>query len=669
MGLTPMSPRTRSTVHLAWLAGLMALAFALRVAHLDYPALFIDEAETAVNAMTILEHGYPTDEYLGLPIFENTLIRPWPGGHPEYEFRDISYSDRGVAVYHGWLPLYAVAASYRLAGIEPDVATNPPQVTTTPHEMRRRTVAARLPSAIFGTLLVLAAYLAARTMAGRDWAPAAGLMAATLACLAPPAVRVAREARYYSATHLFSLLACLMIWLMARRGRWSDFILGGLVFALLFHTHVLTFAVAGIVWLCLSPAYIRRPRALPKLAAFIAIVLCAIVPWIAATGFPGHAAAVPAARELLQFPEDYTLFLVRHWKMAAVLAAGTLWLGAIALLRHRLAERITVPFIEPAGALLLLLGWLVVGYAAFLLLVPAPSAFLWRLTLAVQGPGIVFVALLMAAGARVIGPRAPAFAAVAVGLALLLVPAIRRPLMSPPEWKQPVYGAIDYLRSQDLAPGTRIYASPLNHLTLTLLAGMPVQSSAPVRADFFNTFPHDILILETAWRGQELPEQLVREAAAAAGLSLSDQEARDWTWRLATRRLRTDLALRGAIPDPPLEDVPEFLIPLAAELAARPARREDQDGLWDNPAMFRGYPASDKWAFWQVFFYRFVDPASRSHQSLNYAERIQGARAVVLDSTWVVFHAGPPGSPRPAQAPEALRAPSTPQMATLSDGP
>ena len=147
--------------------GAKSLAFALRVAHLDYPALFIDEAETAVNAMTILEHGYPTDEYLGLPIFENTLVRPWPGGHPEYEFRDISYSDRGFAIYHGWLPLYAVAASYRLAGIEPDVATDPPRVTTSPQEMRRRTVAARLPSAIFGTLLVLAAYFAARAMARR----------------------------------------------------------------------------------------------------------------------------------------------------------------------------------------------------------------------------------------------------------------------------------------------------------------------------------------------------------------------------------------------------------------------------------------------------------------------------------------------------------------------
>src|SRR5688500_6480722 len=114
--------RLACPAHFAWLGAILVLAIAVRASHLHHPALFIDEAESAVNAMAILEHGYPADEYLGLPIFENTLVRPWPGGHPEYEFRDVSYSDRGVAVYHGWVPLYAMAASFRAAGIEPDVA-------------------------------------------------------------------------------------------------------------------------------------------------------------------------------------------------------------------------------------------------------------------------------------------------------------------------------------------------------------------------------------------------------------------------------------------------------------------------------------------------------------------------------------------------------------------
>src|SRR5688572_28342977 len=280
MGIPALSSRSPANpAHLAWLGVLLVIALALRASHRHYPALFIDEEESAVNAMTILEHGYLTDEYLGLPIFQNTLIRPWPGGHPEYEFRDVSYSDRGVAVYHGWLPLYAMAASFRAAGIEPDVATDPPRVQTTPEEMRRRTIAARIPAVIFGTLFVLVAWAAARGMAGRDWAPAAGLIAATLAALAPPAVRVAREARYYSATHAIGLWCCLMVWLMARRGRWRDHILGGIAFALLFHTHVMTYAVAVLVWAMVLPVALRQPKGLAKLGTFVAINLLATVPW------------------------------------------------------------------------------------------------------------------------------------------------------------------------------------------------------------------------------------------------------------------------------------------------------------------------------------------------------------------------------------------------------
>src|SRR3954452_18663121 len=98
-----------------------ALAFSLiliagiliRMQNLDTRPLWVDEAESSINALTILEHGVPTDSYLGVPIFENTHVWQWPES-PEYEFRDVSYSDKHLAVYHGWLPLYSIAASLAL---------------------------------------------------------------------------------------------------------------------------------------------------------------------------------------------------------------------------------------------------------------------------------------------------------------------------------------------------------------------------------------------------------------------------------------------------------------------------------------------------------------------------------------------------------------------------
>jgi hypothetical protein len=49
--------------------------------------LWADEAESALNALTIVADGVPGDRHMGLPLYENTLVRPWPES-VEYEFRD-----------------------------------------------------------------------------------------------------------------------------------------------------------------------------------------------------------------------------------------------------------------------------------------------------------------------------------------------------------------------------------------------------------------------------------------------------------------------------------------------------------------------------------------------------------------------------------------------------
>jgi len=73
---------------LKWFMGtlIVAAAFAFRLAYIDANPFSVDEAESSINALTILQHGYPTDTYLGLPIYENISTQPWPG-NPEYSFR------------------------------------------------------------------------------------------------------------------------------------------------------------------------------------------------------------------------------------------------------------------------------------------------------------------------------------------------------------------------------------------------------------------------------------------------------------------------------------------------------------------------------------------------------------------------------------------------------
>src|SRR3954447_8506050 len=94
-------------------AGLLILLLAglcLRLFSIDRVPMWVDEAESAINPLTILQHAVPTGSYLGLPVYENTLLAPWPESK-EYRYKDISYSRNGLALYHGWFPLYAIAGA------------------------------------------------------------------------------------------------------------------------------------------------------------------------------------------------------------------------------------------------------------------------------------------------------------------------------------------------------------------------------------------------------------------------------------------------------------------------------------------------------------------------------------------------------------------------------
>jgi len=147
-------------------AALIGLGVWIRLDWMSRSSLWCDEAESSINALTILDRGLPLNEYLGIPVYENTLTEPWDG-HPEYEFRDSSYSPIGLAVYHGWLPLYSIAASQALFGLRPDHPEEPPRVLHGAGEIALRTTAPRAPAIVFAALCMLLTFLLARDSANR----------------------------------------------------------------------------------------------------------------------------------------------------------------------------------------------------------------------------------------------------------------------------------------------------------------------------------------------------------------------------------------------------------------------------------------------------------------------------------------------------------------------
>ena len=135
--------RSQSSAHIWVLSFLLLTGLACRIYDLGRLPLWGDEAESSINALTILQKGVPADRYQGHLLFQDWMIQPSPD-NPEFEFRDISFSDRHVVVYHGWLPLYSIALSFRLFGI-----TSSPAGMLRPQydeaQRLRRTIAARVP--------------------------------------------------------------------------------------------------------------------------------------------------------------------------------------------------------------------------------------------------------------------------------------------------------------------------------------------------------------------------------------------------------------------------------------------------------------------------------------------------------------------------------------------
>jgi len=622
-------------VHGLLVLALFVAGLALRLHGLGRGPLFIDEAESCLNALTILESGAPRDAYLGLPMFENTLTEPWPESE-EYEFRDTSYSASGLAVYHGWLPLYAIAASLALHGIGPDARLDPPRVQHGAGEMEARIRAARLPAVLFGMLFLWAAFCVGRELYGTD----AGLAALAIASLAPKCVWIAQQARYYSAALALGTLAMAFLLRLRRRGLRRDSLGAALALVALFHSSSLAFALVSLSSLALLPGILRRPGVVPHLALGALVVLAGIVPWLLWTGFLEHLPRIPMARELLVFPRDYLVYAQERagrGLLALALLAAYAWLW---MRRRALAPRSRRAVATALRPVAFLVGWTLVAYFGFQLLVPAASCSMARLSHALVAPPLFLVSIALAALARArFGPRSAR--AAPLGALLLLAGtghAFQRQERNPYE-AEAVVQLVRHLEGRTLAPGARVYALPYQHFSLTYLTGLPVQSIAPVRPEFLDGTPGEVWILETASRARPAPVEALARLAAARGVALAPEEAAAWVPAVQAEMVRAEVAPTVRSFEPPRGDAPAWIPAVAAELVAETALSGlgRVDYARDNPALFGGLAPIPPAAFWPAFFYRFVGPEARTGEGLNYAARMREAEASMLPCTWIVM--------------------------------
>jgi hypothetical protein len=605
-------------------------------------SLAVDEAESAINAFSILQHGYPTATYLGIPIYENMLVRPWPE-HPEYEFKDISYSDRGMAVYHGWLPLYAIAGSFRLFDIDPPRRTPGWQVSIDPARYRWRTIAARAPTFVSAAALLVLMFIAARRAVGAD----AALAVLVLAGLSDSVIAATIQARYYVFSLALSAAAWLTLRLLREHGSWGRILAHALILTALFYTNIIvcpTLIVLTTIALVVDRSTWTTIR---RWSVAVVLIGALAVPWIVGTGFVDHLQYVPSGRPLLHFPHDLVTYALDRIRYLAVFLVAITWIVVLSLTRARHALAGTHDlWRRHATEYVLLIVWMAIAVATWWLLMPPASLFPQRLSLAMFVPGLLLLAMFLADASRLVTIRrsivlAPVLAGIFLGASGLL----RWPSVGPYEFAK-IADTFARLNALHLRPDAKVYAAPGSHLILTFYGDKPIQSLAPVRKSFLDNWPGEIVHIESRfeWEFGAPDATLLLASASRLGTPIGASEAADWAERLRSRVARERTAPLVDAISPPLESLPPFAEVAMVHVRARVLDwTADEHRRWEHVPFSRGmevYTAAD---LWQVFFYRLVDPASRRGSHLNAADRLRhGVASFVPSGNRVVFY-----SPRP----------------------
>lgn len=644
-----MTARWRRIAVFALIVGVGLL---LRVHALFHSPFWVDEAESAINGLTILEHGVPTDRYLDLPIFENVLVEPWDSSiagdgaleAAEYEFRDVSYSREGTAVYHGWLPLYAIAAALWLADIAPAVRTPAPEVQHAPPELLGRIVAPRVPAVVFSIAFVVLMFWAGRRLGG----PTVGWVALLVASLAQRCVHFGVQARYYSLTMLLGTVAVTLVWIILRRGRWRDDLTFAATAILLFHTHVLSSFVACCVFALAHALRWKRGAALgasvARVAATAAIVAAGTLPWAIANDFFGATAEVPRVTSVVRFPEDLWNYVSPRLDSAALFVLGFVLVAVAHRARGPIARHLQRGIGARREAMLYLGAWAVITYVGFCTLIPAASYFPLRLSLVLAPPLVLLASCILAGLAEVFThSRKPRYALGITLVFLVFTDRIFVPDLNARTAVEDLLPVAEYAQEQDWDADARLYASPNDHLRFQYLLGLPVQSIAPIRASFLTQYPGRVVYFAKCTYGVA-PDSKKATESSGERLDPGFAEEPGTIEAIWVEPFREELAAqsRGLVPDTPLTAEHAAAVERQRRLMESGRRAIELDAAKIPVLRGRSIRTVEDW--WTSFFYRFVDPESRRGDRLNFHSRFPRARVTLLPPAFVVYDSPSPVS-------------------------
>ena len=402
--------------------------------------------------------------------------------------------------------------------------------------------------------------------------------------------------------------------------------------------------VVGMAALMAPILLFRRRADWKKLSAFAAIVVAGTVPWLLATGFLQQQSRIPRGWTLFSLSRDLSRFAPGTPLQMGILLTFLLLAAWAAYGNGRVPDRFRKPLLESFWPVAFLTIWIAAGYLSFLMLMPSASLFHSRIALSYWGARILLLSIVSASLARMAMPRIRAWG-LAPGVLVLVATAF--PVWNWLKDSQPGSGwAMDQVASQlrqmDLRPGTKLYATANHQLVLAFYTGMPFQSIAPIRKSFLDTYPGNIVIVDTweyRWPDDSLTPDQLQRAAERNGAALSRPDAEEMVQRFHARESE-ELIIRYIAEAAPMDgvEIPSFLEPAWRKFEAQLRRPFSP---WDSGVMTSGYRVASWSDFMDVFYYRFVDPDSRRGSRRNYMGRLRGATAYILMPSRGVIYSSP----------------------------
>jgi hypothetical protein len=312
----------------------LALIFSFLLANIVNLPLWQDEAESALNAMTLNGHNVIPKAYEkpGLPMHECKLYFPQQGD-PMYAYYPTAYYYSPYVTTHGWLPYYFIRAGILLFG--------------------KNDLGARFFSPVFFCLFLLFFYRLVCRYRGHLF----GFFTLIGLSLMPSMLSYALQARYYAYSLFFVVWALdrFMRYLENPTARASVFLVLAEIF--LYYTNLQYFILLNAAF-CVNLLIWNRPLLLRYLGG-ITICFLAALPHLLLTKFFQFAVRIPKKGDSLYAGWKFLQISLNHngFIVAAAILFIVLFMGRFIWRRMRKGEHAGQPPLDNVIFLLLVLGY------------------------------------------------------------------------------------------------------------------------------------------------------------------------------------------------------------------------------------------------------------------------------------------------------------------------